>query len=149
MTLRRRWPLGLLILALASVGCSEGRKNPPDAAARVLNVAPSYASLLYRREEITAINPPVALAYEASSGDLSLPLVIVCAILGAIAGDNISYGLGAWLGERRVKRLFGGAKSRRAFEWAKQSERLPAVGAVPGAVLAAGEAIDAATVVAP
>ena len=71
MTLRRRWPLGLLILALASVGCSEGRKNPPDAAARVLNVAPSYASLLYRREEITAINPPVALAYEASSGDLS------------------------------------------------------------------------------
>ena len=56
----------------------------------------------------------------ASSGDLSLPLVIVCATLGAIAGDNISYGLGAWLGERRVKRLFGGAKSRRAFEWAER-----------------------------
>jgi membrane-associated protein len=56
----------------------------------------------------------------ASSGDLSLPLVIVCAILGAIAGDNISYGLGAWLGERRVKRLFAGSKSRRAFDWAER-----------------------------
>ena len=31
----------------------------------------------------------------ASVGDLSLPLVIVCASLGALVGDNISYGLGA------------------------------------------------------
>ena len=56
----------------------------------------------------------------ASSGALSLPLVIVCATLGAMAGDNISYGLGGWLGERRVKRLFGGDKSRRAFDWAER-----------------------------
>ncbi len=55
----------------------------------------------------------------ASSGDLSLPLVILCASVGAVAGDNVSYALGGWLGERRVKRLFGGAKSRRAFEWAE------------------------------
>ena len=39
----------------------------------------------------------------ASVGDLSLPLVIVCASLGALVGDNISYGLGSLLGERRVK----------------------------------------------
>ena len=56
----------------------------------------------------------------ASSGDLSLPLVILCASLGAVAGDNISYALGGWLGERRVKRLFRGDKSRRAFEWAER-----------------------------
>src|SRR3954471_6794577 len=55
----------------------------------------------------------------ASTGEMSLPLVIACASLGAILGDNISYGLGSWLGERRVKRLFGGEKSRRAFEWAE------------------------------
>ena len=56
----------------------------------------------------------------ASSGDLSLPLVILSASVGAIVGDNISYFLGAWLGERRVKRFFGGDKSRRAFEWAER-----------------------------
>jgi membrane-associated protein len=56
----------------------------------------------------------------SSSGDLSLPLVIVFASLGAVAGDNVSYALGAWLGERRVKRLLRGDKSRRAFEWAER-----------------------------
>ena len=55
----------------------------------------------------------------ASAGDMSLPLVIVCAALGAIAGDNICYGLGSWLGETRVKRLFHGDESRRAFDWAE------------------------------
>jgi membrane-associated protein len=55
----------------------------------------------------------------SSSGDMILPLVIVCASLGAILGDNISFFLGGWLGERRVKRVFGGDKSRRAFEWAE------------------------------
>jgi membrane-associated protein len=60
----------------------------------------------------------------ASAGDLSLPLVIACASVGAIVGDNISYGLGSWLGERRVKRLFGGDKSRRAFEWAEHQLRV-------------------------
>jgi membrane protein DedA with SNARE-associated domain len=55
----------------------------------------------------------------ASVGDLSLPLVIACAGFGALVGDNISYGLGSLLGEHRVKRVFGGDKSRRAFEWAE------------------------------
>ena len=56
----------------------------------------------------------------ASSGDLSLLLVILCASAGAFVGDNISYGLGAWLGERTVKRVFKGEKSRKAFVWAEQ-----------------------------
>ncbi len=56
----------------------------------------------------------------ASSGDLSLLLVILCASAGAFVGDNISYGLGAWLGERSVKRVFKGERSRKAFLWAEQ-----------------------------
>jgi membrane-associated protein len=56
----------------------------------------------------------------AGSGDLSLPLCILCASAGAFVGDNISYGIGTWLGERTVKRLFGGARSHRAFEWAER-----------------------------
>ena len=56
----------------------------------------------------------------ASAGDMSLPLVIASASLGAIVGDNISYGAGHWLGERGVKRLFRGDKSRRALEWAER-----------------------------
>ena len=56
----------------------------------------------------------------AGAGDLSLPLVILCASSGAIVGDNISYGLGTWLGEHTVKRVFKGEKSHRAFEWAER-----------------------------
>lgn len=55
----------------------------------------------------------------ASSGDLSLLLVILCASTGAFVGDNISYGLGTWFGEHTVKRVFRGDKSKRAFDWAE------------------------------
>ena len=56
----------------------------------------------------------------AGTGDLSLPLVIVFAAAGAIVGDNISYGLGSWLGEHTVKRLFRSDKARHGFEWAER-----------------------------
>jgi membrane-associated protein len=56
----------------------------------------------------------------AGSGELSLPLCILCASAGAIVGDNISYGIGSWLGEHTVKRLFRGERSHRAFEWAER-----------------------------
>jgi membrane protein DedA with SNARE-associated domain len=56
----------------------------------------------------------------AGSGDLSLPLCILCASAGAFVGDNISYGIGTWLGERTVKRLFRSERSLRAFEWAER-----------------------------
>jgi membrane protein DedA with SNARE-associated domain len=55
----------------------------------------------------------------ASTGDLQLWLVILCAAGGAIAGDNVSYWIGALLGERTVKRLFRSDKARRGFEWAE------------------------------
>ena len=61
----------------------------------------------------------------ASSGDLVLWLVILSGAAGAVLGDNISYGIGSWVGERTVKRWFserevaqaprvGGAHARRA-----------------------------------
>lgn len=56
----------------------------------------------------------------AGSGDLQLALVILCASAGAIVGDNISYAIGNTLGERTVKRVFRGEKSRKAFEWAER-----------------------------
>jgi membrane protein DedA with SNARE-associated domain len=56
----------------------------------------------------------------AGSGDLSLPLCIVCAAGGAFVGDNISYGIGTFLGEKTVKRLFRGEKSRKGFAWAER-----------------------------
>ena len=56
----------------------------------------------------------------AGAGDLQLGLVILCASTGAIVGDNVSYGLGNWLGEHTVKRVFRGEKSRTAFAWAER-----------------------------
>ncbi len=56
----------------------------------------------------------------AGAGDLNLLLVILCASSGAIVGDNISYGLGNWLGEHTVKRVFKGEKSHKGFDWAER-----------------------------
>ena len=56
----------------------------------------------------------------AGSGQLSLPLCILCASTGAFVGDNVSYGIGTWLGEHTVKRLFRGERSHKAFEWAER-----------------------------
>ena len=55
----------------------------------------------------------------AGAGDLNLLLVIMAASTGAILGDNISYGLGSWLGEHTVKNVFKGERSRKAFLWAE------------------------------
>lgn len=56
----------------------------------------------------------------AGSGDLNLALVILAASLGAVIGDNVSYGLGTLLGERTIKRWFKSEKSQRAFLWAER-----------------------------
>ena len=57
----------------------------------------------------------------AASGSLSLPLVILMAATGAIVGDNISYGIGSLIGERTVKRWFGGEKSQARLQWAERA----------------------------
>jgi len=55
----------------------------------------------------------------ASSGDLWLLGVILSASAGAVLGDNISYAIGKWAGERTVKKLFRSEKARNGFEWAE------------------------------
>jgi membrane-associated protein len=57
----------------------------------------------------------------ASSGDLNLLLVILAGAAGAVLGDNISYGIGTWVGERTVKRWFRSEKAHRRLEWAEQT----------------------------
>ena len=57
----------------------------------------------------------------SSSGGLRLPLVILFAAAGAVVGDNISYGIGTFLGERTVKRWFSSPKSRGRLEWAENA----------------------------
>ena len=48
----------------------------------------------------------------AANGDLNLALLILVAALGAVVGDNISYGIGRTAGQRLRPRLFGGRRKR-------------------------------------
>jgi membrane-associated protein len=56
----------------------------------------------------------------AGAGDLNVFLVIACAWSGAVAGDNVSYGIGKWAGEHTVKRLFSHEKAHAGFDWAEE-----------------------------
>ena len=55
----------------------------------------------------------------AGAGDLNVVLVILAASSGAVVGDNISYGIGKWVGKRTVRRLFRHEKAHRSFDWAE------------------------------
>jgi len=67
--------------------------------------------------EATAITAGVI----AGTGDLRVELVIVAAALGAIAGDNISFAGGHFLGERIDRRFFRGEKARKRLNWARRT----------------------------
>jgi len=54
----------------------------------------------------------------ASQGDLSLPLVILFAACGAIAGDNTAYFLGWRFGRRINDRFFTSEKAKKRIAWA-------------------------------
>jgi membrane protein DedA with SNARE-associated domain len=56
----------------------------------------------------------------ASSGDLSLAVIIPVAAAGAFLGDNTAYWIGRRFGARVVDRFFSGEKSRRRIEWAER-----------------------------
>jgi membrane-associated protein len=74
----------------------------------------------------------------AAAGDLSLPLIIPAAAVGAFVGDNSAYLIGRRFGSRATDRFFSGDKARNRIEWAQRqvSERggeLIAVGRfIPG-----------------
>ena len=57
----------------------------------------------------------------AGSGDLSLPLVALAGATGAVVGDNISFGIGTWVGEKTVKSWFRSEKAHRRLEWAERT----------------------------
>jgi membrane-associated protein len=59
----------------------------------------------------------------ASSGDLSLALIIPIAAAGAFLGDNTAYLIGRRFGSRVTQRFFGGEKARRRLEWAENQLR--------------------------
>ncbi len=67
--------------------------------------------------EATAITAGVI----AGTGDLRVELVIAAAALGAIAGDNISFAGGHFLGERIDRRFFRGEKARKRLDWARKT----------------------------
>lgn len=57
----------------------------------------------------------------AASGDLNLLLVILAGAAGAVVGDNISYGIGNFVGEKTVKRWFSSEKAHKRLEWAERT----------------------------
>ena len=67
MTLRRLHRLGLILSCMAVAGCDQGRENPPDVFVRVLNAAPSFGPLGFRREQITQQNQQRNLTYKEST----------------------------------------------------------------------------------
>jgi membrane-associated protein len=99
-----------------------------DRATEYVSESPLTYGVLFLVSALDAFFPLVpsetaviAAGTLAGSGDLLLYLVIPAAALGAFAGDNVSYGLGALFGERAAKRLFSGEKGRRRL---KKAQRL-------------------------
>lgn len=54
----------------------------------------------------------------ASSGDLELPLVILCGALGAFLGDNTVYFIGRRWGDSVTRRFFSSKKAKERLAWA-------------------------------
>ena len=56
----------------------------------------------------------------ASSGNLSVPLIVLAAAAGAFAGDNTAYLLGRRFGRRIEARFFSGERGRKQIQWAER-----------------------------
>jgi membrane-associated protein len=62
----------------------------------------------------------IAAGVVAGTGGLRVELVILAAALGAIAGDNISFAGGHFLGEPLNRRFFQGEKAKKRVDWARK-----------------------------
>jgi len=62
----------------------------------------------------------IAAGVVAGTGGLRVELVILAAALGAIAGDNICFFAGHFLGERLNNRFFQGEKGKKQVLWARK-----------------------------
>jgi membrane protein DedA with SNARE-associated domain len=63
----------------------------------------------------------IAAGVVAGTGGLSVELVILCAAAGAFVGDNISFGIGHFVGEWVERRFFSGEKAKRRLDWARRT----------------------------
>jgi membrane-associated protein len=63
----------------------------------------------------------IAAGVVAGTGGLSVELVILCAALGAFVGDNISFGIGHFVGERVERRFFSSEKAQKRLDWARRT----------------------------
>jgi membrane-associated protein len=63
----------------------------------------------------------IAAGVVAGTGGLNVGVCILAASLGAIAGDNISFALGHFLGARVERRFFKGEKSQKRLKWAQKT----------------------------
>jgi membrane-associated protein len=62
----------------------------------------------------------IAAGVVAGSGGLRVELCILAAAVGAIAGDNVSFGLGHFVGNRVERRFFSGKKAQKRLNWARR-----------------------------
>ena len=63
----------------------------------------------------------IAAGVVAGTGGLSVELVILAAALGAIAGDNICFAIGHFLGYRVERRFFSSEKAQKRLQWAQRT----------------------------
>jgi membrane-associated protein len=63
----------------------------------------------------------IAAGVVAGTGGLSVELCILAAALGAFVGDNISFGLGHFLGHRVERRFFTSEKAQKRLQWAQKT----------------------------
>jgi membrane protein DedA with SNARE-associated domain len=63
----------------------------------------------------------IAAGVVAGTGGLSVEVCILAAATGAIVGDNISFGIGHFLGERVERRFFSGEKAQKRLKWAQRT----------------------------
>lgn len=63
----------------------------------------------------------IAAGVVAGTGGLSVEVAILAAATGAIVGDNISFGIGHFLGARVERRFFSGEKAQKRLNWAQRT----------------------------
>jgi membrane-associated protein len=63
----------------------------------------------------------IAAGVVAGTGGLSVELCILAAATGAFVGDNISFGIGHFLGHRVERRFFKGEKAQKRLRWAQRT----------------------------
>lgn len=62
----------------------------------------------------------IAAGVVAGTGGLNVELCMLSAAAGAIAGDNVTFAGGHFLGKRLERRFFSGEKAQKRLDWARR-----------------------------